>query len=140
MNTVYERLRDFEYKVIRIVDEYSVLINVGAEDGIAKDDLLEIFSVGTEIKDPETGNTIGTFDTIKAVVVADTVYDKFCLCKNHDFTSFATVFGAIPSALGQSRKVLQVNPADIIPLPDDHDHTVYVGDKVRVSRQNILND
>ncbi|MBI2428310.1 MAG: hypothetical protein HYV29_05850 [Ignavibacteriales bacterium] len=47
---------------IVIVDDNEVFINLGSQDGINIGDLLPVFSEGEEIKDPNTGETLGNRD------------------------------------------------------------------------------
>lgn len=47
---------------IVIVDDGEVFVNLGSLDGITVGDLLPVFVEGNEIKDPNTGETLGTRD------------------------------------------------------------------------------
>lgn len=52
------------YRVIEILNAYSILINYGFDNGAKENDMVRIISTGPEIKDPETGEVLGTLDFI----------------------------------------------------------------------------
>lgn len=47
---------------IVIVDDDEVFINLGSQDGVTIGDLLPVFIEGSEVKDPNTGDLLGTRD------------------------------------------------------------------------------
>ena len=53
-----------QIKIARIIDEYSVVINAGYNDGILQGDSFEIFAPGAESKDPDTGESLGALDFV----------------------------------------------------------------------------
>lgn len=69
------------YKVIKIIDDKTIVINAGSENYIKKDDKFEIFEVGKEVFDPDTKESLGTLDTIKIVLTVVTVLPKMCICQ-----------------------------------------------------------
>ncbi|MCZ0875630.1 hypothetical protein [Peribacillus sp. AS_2] len=70
------------FKVIKIIDEYSLVINGGITDDISLGDDIEIFLEGDEIKDPFNGDEIlGTLDYIKETLEVTEVYTNFAVCK-----------------------------------------------------------
>lgn len=70
------------YKVIKIINEYKLVINAGKNRFIKQGDTLEIFVPGEEIFDPETKESLGSLDFIKAYLVVKDVFDKMCVCEN----------------------------------------------------------
>ena len=70
------------FKVIKIIDEYSLVINGGLIDDISVGDEIEIYLEGDEIKDPFDDNKVlGTLDFIKETLEVTEVYSKFAVCK-----------------------------------------------------------
>lgn len=69
-----------EYKVIEIIDAYNLIINYGLERNAKQGDRLRIVDRGEEVKDPDTGEILGTLDAIKAVVSVKNAYNKFSVC------------------------------------------------------------
>lgn len=70
------------FKVIKIIDEYSLVINGGITDDISVGDEIEIFLEGDEIKDPfNDDEVLGTLDFIKETLEVTEVYPNFSVCK-----------------------------------------------------------
>jgi|ASRL01.1.fsa_nt_gi hypothetical protein len=88
------------YRVIEILDTTSLIINYGKIDGANKNDKIRIVEIGEEIIDPETKESLGTLDSIKAELTIDTVYDNFSVCK--DISTFT--HNALLSPMNQFQK------------------------------------
>jgi len=52
-------------KVVKILNPYEVVISLGAEDGVAKDDEFVVFEQGEEVSDPDTGESLGTLEIVR---------------------------------------------------------------------------
>lgn len=73
------------FQVIKIIDEYSVVINGGLDESISRGDEIEIFVEGDVITDPFNDNReLGTLDFIKASLEAVEVYRNFSVCKKFE--------------------------------------------------------
>lgn len=69
-------------KITKIVDETAFIINAGSENGIEEKDRFEILDTeGEEIKDPDSDEVIGTLNTSKGIIIANTVYPKMTIAK-----------------------------------------------------------
>lgn len=75
---------DNSFKVVKIISEYEIVVNAGSAHGISRDDTLEIFVPGEDIQDPDTGESLGTLDTVKAYLNVKNVLSKMCVCTNDD--------------------------------------------------------
>ena len=51
--------------VARIVNDQKVVLNKGAQDGISNGNRFVVFSLGQEIFDPITGESLGILENIK---------------------------------------------------------------------------
>ena len=69
------------YRVIKILDDYSILINYGFSQGAKYGDDLRIYIPGEEIIDPVTGKNLGRLDKIKEIVTVSMPYENFSVCK-----------------------------------------------------------
>ncbi|WP_306010426.1 hypothetical protein [Bacillus sp. MMSF_3328] len=70
------------FRVIKIIDEYSLVINGGIDDDISLGEEIEIFLEGDEITDPFKGDKVlGTLDYIKDKLEVTEVYPDFSVCK-----------------------------------------------------------
>lgn len=98
------------FRVIKIIDEYSLVINGGLSDDISRGDEIEIFLEGEEILDPfNDNNNLGTLDFIKDRLEVTEVYPKFSVCKK-----IATEKINKPSALQKALSVSAVSAVSAI--------------------------
>lgn len=127
----------FETKIISIPSETTLLIKGGTDEGINKGDEFRIISRGLEIIDPDTGDSLGTYDHIKATLEVTQVYPKFSELK-HVVRKRPSVYSTIiNSALSSTTTTttaiqdLNVETSsefdDLSPL-DFSDNTIRVGD------------
>lgn len=121
------------YKVIKIIDDTRVLINAGSKDYITKDSIFEIYLTGSEIKDPDTGEVLGTLDTIKATIKPTIIYEKMCICTNTEYNpnNIVAAFSGLNSINSKSIKRLNVDTREISGGLKDND-PIKIGDKVRL--------
>lgn len=70
------------FKVIKIIDEYSIVINGGVNEDLSIGEEVEIFVKGEEIKDPFNDNRVlGTLDYIKERLEITEIYREFAVCE-----------------------------------------------------------
>nr|WP_314808948.1 hypothetical protein [uncultured Selenomonas sp.] len=70
-----------EFKVVRILDEYRIIINAGFNDGVTDQVFFKIAGVMDTIYDPDTHELLGTLDGTKAVVFPSDIFEKMSICK-----------------------------------------------------------
>ena len=71
-------------KVANIIDEYAVAISVGRVDGVKEGMKFDLGSEEIKVKDPETGEELGTITYVKARVQVYRVYEKFSLASSYE--------------------------------------------------------
>ena len=98
-------------KILKIIDDYNILVSLGSNDGVTNESIFEIYAIGPEIKDLD-GISYGTFDYIKATIVPKVIYPKMTLCRNKE-----TVTKIIRSPIFNTFSETQVE--EDIPLPID---------------------
>lgn len=70
------------FRVIKIIDEYNIVINGGINDDISLKDEIEIFIKGDEIFDPYNDNkSLGTLDFIKETLTVTQASLDFSVCQ-----------------------------------------------------------
>lgn len=120
-----------EGKVIRIMDEKTILINLGSEEGVKVGTKFAIIGPGEEIIEPETGKSLGPIMLEKARVVVRQVESKFCQAstpiRTFKYSSLSLPFGGQTYTQQDS---LPVDESDIQPLEEEASR-VKVGDTVR---------
>lgn len=120
------------YKVIKIIDDTSIVINAGSEDNITTQDEFQIFITGDEIKDPDTGEILGTLDTIKETISVEIVFPRMCICRNTFVTAYTTGLTNIMDNLTKIRyKTLNVDTTQISGGLSNN-LTIKIGDKARL--------
>lgn len=73
-------------EVIKILNQYAVLIDYGSKDGAVKGDKVRIFVKGNEIYNNKN-EFLGTLDIIKDELEITTVYEHFSICEKIKRTS-----------------------------------------------------
>lgn len=127
------------YKIVQILNEYSVVINGGFNDGIKRGQLFQIYNIGDEVFDPDTKLSLGTRDNIKAEVIATEVSEKLTVCENRTNTSLInkylwdehTTFAQTIDALSKRIPTpLPIDPSQVTESTK-YDKTIHIGDLVR---------
>jgi hypothetical protein len=120
-----------DFRVIRIIDENSILIRGGTEDGLRNGNILSILA-GEDftVKDPQTGEVLGAIKAELARVEVVNVFSRFSICMNQK--TVKTNFRAIQFALGGDNDThceLPILPDDIQGAPwKPEPRTIKVGD------------
>ena len=124
-------------RVIRIFDRRRVAIGLGTADGLQQDERLRIYTPETEILDPKTGESLGTYRRLKATVFAREVFDRFCVAyppQQREEVALPTAAGDIGRLFGPRTRTkmvpgeLAVEDDALEPLPTGS--TIQVGDLV----------
>ncbi len=94
-----------EGKVAKILGNNEVVINRGRGDGVRQGMLFEIFAPeGEEVWDPDTGETLGTVEDVKARAEVVEVKDRLSVARLRS-SGAETPFGAMD--LGEMQQNLQ---------------------------------
>lgn len=129
-------------KVIAIPDKTRIIINVGDQSNLEEygyhyatvdvDDKIIIFEKGKDIFDPDTNESLGSYDPIKAILSITEVKEKFSIAqmKKNDSLSFAQLISPMTKNKEPIYDELPVNEEDIsnivIQSPE-----IRIGDLVR---------
>lgn len=132
-----------EGKVAKIIDEKTMVINVGGAAGVKPGMLFVIFADMDEVKDPDTGEVLGSWEAIKGHVQAAHVQERLSVCApavpkaagaektegGSRVLSAEMIAASFTSAGGAGSPKLNVRTADVSGLPEIG--PIAVGDKVR---------
>jgi len=76
-------MKNKEFKIVKILDEYNVVINAGINQDLKQGDQFQILDKeGSDVIDPDTQEIIGTLDLIKATVEVAELHEKMCICSS----------------------------------------------------------
>lgn len=127
-------MSEYYFRVIEILDEYSILINYGNDEGACEGDEIRIISTGPEVKDPETGETLGTLDSIKSELTIVTTYNKFSLCKKIEITTNNILTNPLSQfqTTSTQAKPLDIDKSSISNKQIPNDTVINVGDLVEI--------
>lgn len=75
------------YRIIKIIDPYTIVINADSLSPLKLGDILEIVAPTCEVKDPVSGENLGTLDFIKGRVKVKSRLEKMTVCESSDTTS-----------------------------------------------------
>lgn len=119
--------------IIRILDEETVIINMGLSQGIDEGKVFNILGKPEEIFDPISKTVLGTINVVKAKVKATQVYEKFTIAKSSWLEVNTGVFGRIIpqfdyKELGSGK--MNVDQKDIQPWKAKTEEKIIVGDVV----------
>lgn len=72
------------FKVVKIIDDYSLVINAGINEDLSIHEKIEIFVEGEELFDIDTEKSLGTLDFIKDTLIITEIYPLFSVCQKPD--------------------------------------------------------
>ncbi|NPV91960.1 MAG: hypothetical protein HPY50_14435 [Firmicutes bacterium] len=72
------------WKVIKIISDTQLVVNAGSKNNIKRNDELIVYDQGEELYDPDTGESLGTLDTVKCYLLVQDVFEKMCICVNKE--------------------------------------------------------
>lgn len=117
-------------KIVKIIDEYKVVVNFGS-DSVNDGQLLEVYQPGQEVTDPDTGESLGTLDFIKAKLRVIAVFPKMCVCENRESRQKSMIMSIAQSFTYEEKIPLNVQTTDISGGYEGIDRKIKVGDLVR---------
>jgi hypothetical protein len=74
-----------EGKIVKILDDYRVIINIGENTHIRKDMKFFVYELGEEITDPDTGKSLGKLENVKHRFRVDHVGNTFSVLTTDEY-------------------------------------------------------
>ena len=65
-----------EGKIAKIIDDHTIVLNVGTRDGTKEGMIFVIYDPGDEVIDPDTGESLGKWEMVKGRVVISHVQER----------------------------------------------------------------
>lgn len=132
--------------VAAIKDEFTVILNIGSKDKVEEGMKFIIYSEGEEIIDPESGESLGNFENVKAKVKVISVAENYSTAKSDEyesitidpleistgiFSSLASLRTTFPYSKEVNKKLPLAEEAKSSFLKCDSDSLIRVKDRVR---------
>jgi hypothetical protein len=70
-----------EGKVARILDDQTLVLNVGSAHGVVQGMVFCIFAPVEEVRDPDTGQPLGAWEAVKGYVQASHPQERLTVCR-----------------------------------------------------------
>ena len=121
--------------IIKIIDEYRVIINLG-NNIVTKNDIVYIYNKDNFVKDLK-GNILGIYDICKGKLCVSETYDNFSVCEalpsaTDKYTSLYNHLALSPLLESTSnRKKLNIDP-DVMNKIKTDDNAIRIGDIVKL--------
>ena len=135
-------------KVAAIIDDATLVLNVGLKQGVKEGTTFLVVDEHAEIADPDTGEPLGNWEMVKARLVVTHVQERMCTVKAPTAPDDATLSSTRPlsavmveHSMGkfgerdQSWKRMDVRSADVSGRPSFQ--PIAVGDR---ARSNVLDE
>lgn len=120
-------------KIVKILDQYRVIINLGYKSGIKKDMIFIIYSEGEEIKDPDTDEVLGKIEYLKGKIKPIHIQDNFSIMETAEKEASVGFSGIIDllasSKITYVRKPLQIENKEL--KENNVEKLIRIGDLVR---------
>ncbi|NKB65734.1 MAG: hypothetical protein GKR89_01615 [Candidatus Latescibacteria bacterium] len=133
-------------KVAHIIDATTLVLNIGADQGVQLGMVFAVFAEHQEVVDPDSGQVLGRWEVVKAQVEATHVQERMCTVRSLPQNEEGQIGSAPLSTLmvehsrghygdgrNSERRRLEVNSGQMSGTPKTS--PIAVGDKVRCSLQ-----
>ena len=100
-------------QIAKVLNPYTVVINRGKMDGVEEDMRFVIYKLGDDIIDPETGDSLGELEYVKAKVKITYVAEKYSIAETYEQELRSSPFGNIMASGLYERKKLSKDFAGI---------------------------
>jgi hypothetical protein len=116
-------------KVVKILDEYRVVVDIGYIHGIKKDMKFFIYEYGEEILDPTTHKVIDRIERVKHRLKVTHIQEKFSIMKSDEYDYLGSSFFMRPQP---EYKISKLSTESSLPTsPDRNFKIIRIGDLVR---------
>lgn len=122
-----------KFRVIKIIDDTSLIVNAGIENDVSVNDVMEIYGESEPIFDPQTKENLGKFNVVKDRLKVTKVYEKMCICES---PYVSTYFASINSIFTSTQRKLDVEPTDI---SGNGDKTIRIGNGAKLIKKENEN-
>ncbi len=77
-------MTDNLFRVARVLDDFTIVLNKGAHDGLSLNDKFLIFEEGEDVIDPESGESLGPIEIVKGRVKVVHLQERVCTVRSSE--------------------------------------------------------
>jgi len=120
-------------KIVKILDQYKVLVNIGADSGIKRGMDFIIYSEGETVEDPESHEVLGKLENVKARLKVSHIQEEFSILESSETEERTPLTSkAWLDFLSLYRAVRKPLPLEVEPkIQGEQEKIVKIGDLVR---------
>jgi hypothetical protein len=74
--------RKFPAKILKVIDEKTIVIDRGMEDGVKDGDVFLVYALGEEIIDPDTKENYGKLEIVKGRAIVEHTQERIATLKS----------------------------------------------------------
>lgn len=71
-------------KVVKVIDEYKIVINKGANDGVMLGSVYLVYKIGEELFDPDTQESLGQLEIVRGKGKVIYVQERMCTIESSE--------------------------------------------------------
>lgn len=129
------KISKYPASVVKVIDDYTVVINRGSEHGLSKGDQFLVYYVDPEeLVDPETGESLGNLEIVRGTGSVTHVQQKVATIKSNRSVSRGRVIrrtsnpaiGGLLGSFAAERETIEEPEREALPFED-----VQVKDRVK---------
>ena len=102
-----------KYKVVKIIDDTSLIINAGSVDKVQVGDIMVVVGKGDIVIDPDTNEELGCLEIEKARLKIMEVYEKMCICQSAYTSNYFSNMMDVNTIFSYKHEKLDVDPTEI---------------------------
>jgi hypothetical protein len=95
-------------KIIKILDNTRVIVDLGFEDGIKQSMKFFVYSEGEEIKNPETNEVLGKIELVKHRLKVVHIQETFSIMASDQYRTARSFFSTFSLLMGDEGDIEQV--------------------------------
>jgi hypothetical protein len=118
-------------KVIKILDNFRVVVDIGYDQGITKDMKFFIYEYGDEIRDPTTNEIIDRIERIKHRIKVIHIQEKFSIMRSDEYYRPFSKFFLFPGSSAAYDILPLTTDINSIKSPQKVSKLIKIGDLVR---------
>ncbi|HEY4392556.1 MAG TPA: hypothetical protein VGP64_00765 [Polyangia bacterium] len=107
-----------EGKVVRILSKHEIVVNLGLTDGVLNHHEFLVYRPGDELRDPDTGESLGTLEIVKGRGMPKHIQERLTTLRSSETRTTRTHESSVFKLAGLSRDVQTEVPFSDVEIGD----------------------